>query len=177
MLIAKPASTPLDTPGLVFNVIVDGQDPAVAAERAQVQRSAWVEKREQARREAAVKRIRDTALAASITHCHYMAQGQHVSFEPKCPLTNGQWVWFRFLGQVKKPSIEVVDADLKTTRVPRQHAVGDFVVVEEYAQRFRLIMGQEVLDVFDTDFNAVGSEPGTGTISPAVDRELIQAGK
>jgi type IV secretion system protein VirB9 len=95
---------------------------------------------------------------------------------PRCPMDNGQWTLMRFPGLSKKPAVYVVTGD-DDERLARQHASGDFVVIEEIARRFRLRLGTDVLDIVNDHFDRTGSPPDTGTISPTVQRDLIQAKK
>ena len=129
---------------------------------------------------AAIKqRLQAEALAASTEACHYQAQGKHGSaIEPLCPVDNGQWTWMRFPGLSKKPEVLIVNdaapaADAE--RPARQHVEGDFVVVEEIAAHFRLRLWPDVLDIINQAYDPVGKDPRTGTTSPHIIREVIQA--
>lgn len=58
---------------------------------------------------------------------------------------------------------------------PGSNGAGDFVVVEEIAQHFRLRLGPSVLDVINTAYDPVGKPTGTGTTAPTVRRDILQA--
>lgn len=115
------------------------------------------------------------------TPCHYHAKGIHPStVEPMCPMDNGQWTLIRFRGLTRKPAVYIgsCEEDSDEERLARQHGSGDFVVVEEIAAKFCLRLGSnpnDVLEIINDRFDPVGRDRGTGTISPTVRRDLIQA--
>jgi type IV secretion system protein VirB9 len=51
--------------------------------------------------------------------------------------------------------------------------VDDMIVVQQTAPHFRLRSGDEVLDLYNCDYDPIGSNPGTGTTSPDVVRHVI----
>lgn len=117
------------------------------------------------------------------TPCHYVAKGKYPNgITPLCPMDNQQWTLMRFPGLSKKPSVyteadgsDCGADDMKHERVARQHGAGDFIVVEEIAPRFCLRLGSEVLEIINTAWSPIGADPGTGTITPAVNRDIIKA--
>jgi type IV secretory pathway VirB9-like protein len=124
--------------------------------------------------EAAKEKLRKEAFNGSDGACHYIAKGQKpTTIEPRCPMDNGQWTLMRFPGLSKKPAVYVVTGE-DDERLARQHADGDFVVVEEIAQHFRLRLGPDVLDILNQAYDPAGKPAGTGTITPGVERDLIQ---
>ena len=80
----------------------------------------------------------------------------------------------RFPGLSEKPAVYVIGDD-GSERLARQHAAGDFVVVEEIAPHFRLRLGANVLDIINTAYDPAGEPAGTGTTSPTVERDILQA--
>ena len=80
----------------------------------------------------------------------------------------------RFPGLSEKPAVYVVGSD-GSERLARQHAAGDFVVVEEIAPHFRLRLGPNVLDIINTAYDPAGKPTGTGTTAPTVERDILQA--
>jgi len=132
--------------------------------------------------EAAAERIRTDAFNG-VGGCHYTAQGPAGSpVEPLCPLSNGIWTIMRFAGLTQKPAVyissptQLCGADNGAhERLARQHGAGDFIVVEEIAQRFCVRLGSSVLQIDNTAFNPTGSPTGTGTIARTVRRDLIKA--
>ena len=75
----------------------------------------------------------------------------------------------RFPGLSKKPAIYIVGDD-GSERLARQHAAGDFIVIEEIAPHFRLRLGPDVLDILNTAYNPAGIAAGhrhDGADSPA----------
>ena len=89
-------------------------------------------------------------------------------------MDNGQWTLMRFPGLSEKPAVYVVGED-GGERLARQHGAGDFVVVEEIAQHFRLRLGPSVLDVINTAYDPAGKPTGTGTTAPTVRRDILSA--
>lgn len=145
-------------------------DPEVARER----RERWRAEQAKEQQAAAEQLLRGNSFRGQAA-CHYEAKGEYPNpLTPLCPISNGQEVVMRFPGLTKMPAVYIVNDD-GTERLARQHAAGDYVVVEEIAQHFRLRLGRDVLDVFDTAWNPQGQPTGTGTISPDVQRDLIRA--
>lgn len=177
-LIAKAADDGGDP---VYNLIFrGGTTPTGHPEehRAQAVKAAAEERRERAAAEldqaAAEAHLRTDSFNGA-GGCHYVAKGPYPNpIIPRCPLSNGQWTIMRFAGLSKKPAVYVVSND-GSERLARQHASGDFVVVEEIAPHFRLRLGPDVLDILDQAFNPAGNDPGTGTLSPDVRRDVTQA--
>jgi len=89
-------------------------------------------------------------------------------------MDNGEWTLMRFPGLSEKPAVYIVGPD-NSERLARQHGDGDFVVVEEIAQHFRLRLGPAVLDIVNQAYDPAGRPAGTGTTSPTVQRDVIQA--
>jgi type IV secretory pathway VirB9-like protein len=113
--------------------------------------------------------------------CHYHAKGKRPSaVEPMCPMDNGQWTLIRFKGLTRKPAVYIGSCEdgNDEERLARQHGAGDFVVVEEIAPQFCLRLGSgpaDVLEIINDAYDPAGRDPGTGSISPGVRRDLIQA--
>jgi type IV secretion system protein VirB9 len=169
LLIAKAKDDGGDpTYNLIFR---GGVAPAIDPEVARERREAELAQRQQAEAE---QLLRDDSFRAEAT-CHYEAKGKYPNpLTPLCPISNGQQVIMRFPGLTKMPAVYAVNND-GTERLARQHASGDYVVVEELDGHFRLRLGSDVLDIIDTSFDPVGRPTGTGTISPDVQRDLIRS--
>jgi type IV secretion system protein VirB9 len=173
-LIAKPdGDGAADSPGVVLNLIFKGgvASGAPAAVRAKTLRR----RRDAVAQAAAEERLRTDAFNSAGGACHYVAKGRRPNpLTPRCPLDNGQWTLMRFPGLSEKPAVYVVGTD-GGERLARQHGAGDFVVVEEIAQHFRLRLGPNVLDILNTAYDPAGKPAGTGTTAPSVERDLRQA--
>lgn len=179
-LLARPDSDgAADAPGVVLNLIFKGSaasDPAMPVRKAAAVR-AWAVRRKarQIAQKAAEARLRTDAFNGADGSCHYLAKGRRPSpIEPRCPMDNGQWTLMRFPGLSEKPAVYVIGND-GSERLARQHAAGDFVVVEEIAPHFRLRLGANVLDIINTAYDPAGEPAGTGTTSPMVERDILQA--
>ena len=99
---------------------------------------------------------------------HYIAQGDH-SILPLEVFDNGFSTVFRFPGNVRIPSVFVVNPDGKEATA--NYAVkGDLVQVDSVARGWRLRDGQTVLCIWNRAFDPVGQNPETGTTSPNVQR-------
>lgn len=136
----------------------------------------------QAEKTEAEDRLRTDAFNSHGTEvCHYHAKGKQPSrVEPMCPMDNGQWTLIRFKGLTRKPAVYIgtCEDDADDERLARQHGSGDFVVVEETAANFCLRLGSDpndVLQIVNDKYDPIGNDPGTGTISPTVQRDVIQA--
>jgi type IV secretion system protein VirB9 len=104
---------------------------------------------------------------------HYVAQGDR-SILPLEVFDNGYSTVFRFPGNVRIPSIFVVNPDGKEATA--NYAVkGDLVQVDAVARGFRLRDGQTVLAIWNQAFDPVGNNPETGTTSPNVQRVVKDA--
>lgn len=171
LLARKAEAGAADADGVVLNLMFTGLDPVrqAAATQAFVARKRLVSDRE------AKDRIRSDSFNATAGECRYTAKGQRkTSIEPKCPLSDGIWTLMRFPGLSHKPAVYVVGPD-NAERLARQHGDGDFIVVEEIAARFRLRLGQEVLDIINNGYDPAGMPADSGTLSPSVHRDIIQA--
>ncbi len=177
-LLARPDSDgAADAPGVVLNLIFKGgaaSDPATPARKA-VRVRAWAARRKARQAAQAEEQLRADAFNGSDGACHYLAKGRRPSpIQPRCPMDNGQWTLMRFPGLSEKPAVYVIGND-GSERLARQHAAGDFVVVEEIAPHFRLRLGPNVLDIINTAYDPAGEPAGTGTTSPTVERDILQA--
>jgi type IV secretory pathway VirB9-like protein len=179
-LLAKPDDAgAADSPNVVLNLIFKegaAPDPAPAVQTVAVSR-VWAarQKAKQEEQEIAEQHLRTDAFNTADGTCHYIAKGKRPNpIEPRCPLDNGEWTLMRFPGLSEKPAVYIVGPD-NSKRLARQHGDGDFVVVEEIAQHFRLRLGPAVLDILNQAYDPAGRPAGTGTTSPTVKRDIIQA--
>jgi type IV secretion system protein VirB9 len=158
-----------DAPDVTLNLIFTAPDKVKQAAAAR----AWAIRKSAADQENAKDRLRVDAFNGT-EGCHYRAKGKKTtSIEPRCPMDNGQWTLMRFPGLSSKPAVYIVTGD-NEERLARQHGSGDFVVVEEIAEHFRLRLGQDVLDILNDGYEAAGRPTDTGTVSAGVLREVIQ---
>lgn len=179
-LVARPdADGAADMPGVVLNLIFKG---GAATAPSLAQKAGVIRTRTNTRHSvstiaqaAAEDRLRTDAFNGADGACHYIAKGRWPSaIQPRCPMDNGQWTLMRFPGLSEKPAVYVVGQD-GGERLARQHRAGDFVVVEEIAQHFRLRLGPSVLDVINIAYDPAGKPTGTGTTAPTVRRDILQA--
>jgi type IV secretion system protein VirB9 len=98
----------------------------------------------------------------------YLAQGDR-SILPLEVWDNGFSTAFRFPGDVRVPSIFVINPDGKEATA-NFSVKGNLVLVDAVARQWRLRDGSTVLCVFNEAYNSVGVVPGTGTTSPDVQR-------
>jgi type IV secretion system protein VirB9 len=104
---------------------------------------------------------------------HYVAQGER-SLLPLEVFDNGYSTVFRFPGNVRIPSIFVINPDGKEA-TPNYAVKGDLVEADSVARGWRLRDGQTVLCIWNRAFDPVGKNPGTETTSPNVQRVLRDA--
>ncbi|MCL6230354.1 P-type conjugative transfer protein VirB9 [Bartonella bilalgolemii] len=100
----------------------------------------------------------------------YVAQGSPL-IEPSSVYDNGKTTTFTFLGNNEIPAIYLVSLDGQETIVPKS-IKGNQVIVHAIAMQFTLRRGNEVLCIFNKGFLPRGINPGTGTTSPSVQREI-----
>jgi len=99
---------------------------------------------------------------------HYIAQGDRTLL-PLEVFDNGYSTVFRFPGNVRIPSIFVINPDGKEA-TPNYAVKGDLVQVDSVARGWRLRDGQTVLAIWNRTFDPVGKNPETQTTSPNVQR-------
>lgn len=103
----------------------------------------------------------------------YVAQGDR-SILPLEVFDNGFSTVFRFPGNVRVPSVFVVNPDGKEA-TPNYAVKGTLVQVDSTARQWRLRDGDTVLCIWNLAFDPVGNNPGTGTTSPNVVRDVKEA--
>lgn len=100
----------------------------------------------------------------------YVAQGDR-SLAPVSIWDNGYSTVMTFPGNTAIPSIFVLNPDGKEATA--SYSVhGSSVEVDQTAREFRLRYGHTVLNIYNLGYNSVGSNPGTGTVSPDVTRVI-----
>jgi type IV secretion system protein VirB9 len=104
---------------------------------------------------------------------HYVAQGDRTLL-PLEVFDNGYSTVFRFPGNVRIPSIFVINPDGKEA-TPNYAVKGDLVQVDAVARSWRLRDGKTVLAIWNRAFDPVGKNPETETTSPNVQRVLKDA--
>ncbi|ACM39665.1 MULTISPECIES: P-type conjugative transfer protein VirB9 [Rhizobium/Agrobacterium group] len=100
----------------------------------------------------------------------YVAQGDR-SLLPIEVFDNGFSTTFRFPGNVRVPSIYVINPDGKEATA-NYSVKGDYVEVASVSREWRLRDGHTVLCIWNKSFDVVGRKPGTGTVRPDVVRVL-----
>jgi type IV secretion system protein VirB9 len=123
-----------------------------------------------------------------IRNFKYLAIGD-ASIVPYEASDNCRITAFRFPGNVNQPTVYIADGgpwcDLSKSppeswlHSPERHAPtdtkDDMLIVHQTAEHYRFRLGKLVADSSNCGFDAVGYNPGTGTTSPDVIRELRQA--
>lgn len=102
----------------------------------------------------------------------YSAQGSR-ALQPDMVFDDGKVTTMTFAGNREIPTIYMVQSDGEETLIPwdaRQS--GQVVVVHGTAREFRLRRGNDVLCIFNEAYDPVGVNPGTGTTSPSVERQV-----
>jgi len=104
----------------------------------------------------------------------YVAQGDR-SLAPVSIWDNGYSTVMTFPGNTAIPSIFVLNPDGKEATA--SYSVhGSSVEVDQTAREFRLRYGHTILNIYNLGYNSVGSNPGTGTVSPDVTRVISSRG-
>ncbi len=156
-----------------------------------VARQTWQEKRDEA-----VKRVAEARLNTDVFYgpqnWRYMAHGTWRVIAPIEAHDNGRITSFRYPGNMAVPSIFIVTngppriADVCTTgkaskedsegteQTPQTTVMDDLMIVQQTAPHMRLRSGEfGVVEIYNCGWNAIGSNPGTGTSSPEVVRRVI----
>jgi len=100
----------------------------------------------------------------------YTGQGSR-AIEPAEVSDNGRMTAFRFPGNMQVPVIYAGACGEQEAIVPHTMR-DDLVIVQITSRKFCLRLGDEVLEVANRDYSAVGQNPGTGTTSPEVVRSV-----
>lgn len=129
------------------------------------------------RREIAAKRRTEDRLAVDAFYGErnwkYIAQGRDRWLAPTEVSDNGRLTAFRFQGNTQIPTILAVGraGDEQVAQFTRRD---DLVVMQSIACHWRMRLGRGVLEVFNKAPDcASGTNPGTGTTSPDVVRQLV----
>ena len=100
----------------------------------------------------------------------YAAQGSR-AIEPAEVSDNGRLTAMRFPGNSTVPTIYTVAPDGQESIVPYTMR-GDVALVSTTAREFRLRYGSEVVRILNMAFDPIGQNPGTGTTTPEVVRNV-----
>jgi len=102
----------------------------------------------------------------------YTAHGKDRWLAPDEVSDNGRLTAFRFAGNREVPAVYIVGQD-HSEQVAPFAMKAELLVVQSTACHFRLRLGLAVLEVYNHgDCSGHGENPGTGTTSPDVVREL-----
>jgi len=128
------------------------------------------------RRAIAVKQTTEDRLATDFFYgdrnWRYTAQGKDRWMAPDEVSDNGRLTAFKFAGNREAPAIYTVGKDSSEQVTPFTMR-GELMIVQNTACHFRLRLGGGVLEVYNKgDCTGVGDNPGTGTTSPDVVREI-----
>jgi type IV secretion system protein VirB9 len=170
-----PDSDGKDDPDVTFGLIFTY--PEVVKQEAIIE---WKARKEIAARAAAKARLAVDVFYGA-RNWSYVARPNKVwiaSAWPKPDVSdNGQLTAFRFQGNVAEPAIYIVDTPLcgpgGHERLAPFADQDGLKVVQTTAQHFRLRLGDAVMEVCNRNFAPVGQNPGTGTTSPGVIREVV----
>lgn len=161
--------------GLIFTYPAEVKQAAVVA---------WQEKREAAKVVAAKARLAVDVFYGT-RNWSYIARPNKAWREAAWPKPevsdNGTISAFRFVGNVEEPAIYIVtDAGDPNDCLPRGNErlspfsdKDDLKIIPSVNQHYRLRLGEAVMEVCNLAWDAVGSPPDTGTISPEVVRSII----
>ncbi|MBP2238887.1 type IV secretion system protein VirB9 [Sinorhizobium kostiense] len=142
-------------------------------------------RRKQAEQTSAAYRLRAEALyqrraqdlldkpasdSPSANNWRYVAQGDR-SLMPLEVFDNGITTVFRFPGNVRIPSIYTINPDGKEATA-NYSVKGDYVEIPSVARGWRLRDGDTVLCIWNSAYDPIGRDPGTGTVRPDVWRVL-----
>jgi type IV secretory pathway VirB9-like protein len=169
-----------DDPDVTFGLIFTY--PQEVAEKAKQEASAnW-----RARKEAADKATAKARLAVDVSYGErnwsYVGRPNkawRANAWPKPEVSdNGELTAFRFQGNVAEPAIYIVDTPQcgpgGHERLAPFADQNGLKVIQTTAQHFRLRLGDAVMEVCNRAWDAgVGQNPGTGTTTPNVIREVV----
>lgn len=90
---------------------------------------------------------------------------------PSLVFDDGRFTYFEFKGTREIPAIFAAGSDGQANRV-NWHMQPPFVVVQRTARKFTLRLGAAVVGIFNEDFDAVGIDTPSATISPTIIRDV-----
>ena len=160
----KEGDTAEATPDTMFRIRFSYPADEAAARRAAAAKS------RQERQDRLMQTRLASARSAAPVNWRYVAQGDQ-NLVPAETWDDGQSTFLRFLGNVRIPAVYVINPDGKEALV-NYSVEGGLVTIHQTAPQFRLRDGDTVLAVINRAWDPVGSNPGTGTTTPAVAREL-----
>ena len=167
----------------------------IKQEKAKVAATAAPQRRQDIERKKAEDRLSVDCPFAGEQNWKYTAAGDR-SIAPTAVSDNYSCTAFRFPGNMPKPAVFIADSgpwcDLSRSppddylkapeRAVRADAKDDFLIVHETAEHFRFRMGNQsetgrenghVVDVSNCGYNPFRGNPGTGTPTPGVVRQVI----
>lgn len=100
----------------------------------------------------------------------YVAQGNH-SLAPGVIWDNGYSTVMTFPGNTAIPAVFIINPDGKEAMAPYS-VHGNAIEIDQVSRQIRLRSGGTVLNIYNLGFSFAGSNPGTGTVSPAVSRVI-----
>lgn len=104
---------------------------------------------------------------------HYVAQGNQ-SLKPSEVFDNGHTTVLRFPANTRIPSIYTVNPD--GSEAAANYVVkGNYIEISSVARGWKLRDGRTVLCIWNTNYDPVGRNPGTGTVRPDVERVVREA--
>lgn len=173
---AKGAPAEGDDPDSLTALIFTYPEDERARRAAQATQTA--EARQAARERAQAARERQTAVARlqqdfRCTNGLYLGRGD-ASIAPDDACDDGQQMALLFRGNRPLPAVFVVEADGKERSV-RPTTRGDWLIVPMLRERLVLRHGESVAEVRNDAFDPRGRDTNTGTSSPDVVREVVQA--
>ena len=132
-----------------------------------------------ARRDVKLAAARLRAPSPTVINVGYQAQGtaeERAALAPDATWDDGQSTYFRFDGNRHLPVPYVLMPDGEEAVV--DYTVRDrTLIIHKIAARFRLRDGDLILCITNPNYSAAGFNPGTGTTSPDVVREMKAASR
>ncbi|EJC80770.1 type IV secretory pathway, VirB9 component [Rhizobium leguminosarum bv. trifolii WSM2297] len=106
---------------------------------------------------------------------HYVAKGDR-SLTPLEVFDDGATTVFRFPGNMRVPSIYIINPDGKEAAA-NFSIKGDYITVSAVAREWRLRDGHTALGIFNSAYDPIGRNPGTGTVRADVWRVVKGASR
>jgi len=193
LLNIKVVEAPSDgsiVPGVTLKLVYTYEVQQKAAQ-VQIAQVSWQQKKEDQKLEQARARL-NVDVFYGPQHWAYMTHGKDVDLAPVEAHDNTRITALRYPANMAHPAIfKVLDGvqgkpsvcqgkrpTKEELRAPEQ-AVNtvvrdDMIVIQETAPHWRLRSGTEVMDLYGCEYDPIGYNPGTGTLSPDVWRKVIK---
>jgi type IV secretory pathway VirB9-like protein len=160
------------TAALIFTYPED--EAAAAVEKKKAALIAWKAQQDKAKEAEAAERLKTDVLYGPRNFSYQAkADSRFKELAPSEVSDNGWLTEFQWPANDQIPAITMLDPASGQERIAPTTTQGHMIVVNGTAEWFRLRLGKAVMDIHNLNWKADRADPGTGTTSPDVVRQVI----